>query len=122
MMYSISSGAGDSVNARYEGGLLSVLGNGLSCPICSGTWTATLLMVLYCASPALGRITIFLLAAAGLAQVLVYYTEANEWKARHYRVQSGIYDPKNAPFFIQPEPIMLGSRPMSERESARSES
>jgi len=84
-----SSGAGNSTGPRYEGGILSVIGQAICCPICSGTWVAVCLLTLYVLAPAWGAIVIYLLAAAGIGECLVYTTERAEWQARAAREEAG---------------------------------
>jgi len=84
-----SSGAGDSANSRYTGGVLSVVGDLICCPICSGTWTAVLLLTTYVMKPAWGSVLIFALAAAGIGETFNYYVERAEWQARVAREEAG---------------------------------
>ncbi len=78
-------GAGDSVNPKPG----SVIGMMISCPICTGTWCALLLVGLYSFVPSAGTAAILVLGAAGGSEWLYYAKERNAWSARLARVQDG---------------------------------
>ena len=91
-----SSGAGDSVEP-YSNDLSDpedknwhyAIGELLCCPICTGTWVATILYGLYTFVPNLGTTLIYILAAAGIAEQLHWWAEKNEWQGRASREDAG---------------------------------
>lgn len=85
-----SSGAGQSTNSsREKGGIISAVGDLLTCPICSGTWGAVNLMLVYAHWPAFGSIVIYALAFAGIAEIANWFCESHEWSGRNHREMAG---------------------------------
>lgn len=80
-----SSGAGDSNNVP-DG---NPIGELLSCPICSGTWSALGLYLVYALVPEFGLALLWVFGAAGLSEVLHWWSEAQEWKGREARENAG---------------------------------
>jgi hypothetical protein len=83
-----SCGAGDN-NHSTGNGLQWVLGELVTCPICSGTWSAMLLLTAYALNHSFGLVLIYILAAAGVAEILHWLSETLEWSGRHSREQAG---------------------------------
>lgn len=83
-----SSGAGDSVSPRGTG-LRRVIGGLLACPICSGTWSALILFSLVVVLPPFGMYFAYVMAFAGVSEVLHWWSEKNEWSGRNQREQAG---------------------------------
>lgn len=79
-----SSGVGECVEPREDKGVLfHVIGQWISCPICSGSWVATGLLLIWSFNPSFGHVLLYLLAAAGIGRVITRLTELLEWKGRH---------------------------------------
>ena len=91
--------AGDSVEPkpvdpeRKITALRYVIGALLSCPICSGTWSALGLYTAWTAYPTFGRVLVYVLAFAGGSEVLHWGTEILSWGGRAARVYSGSVSP-----------------------------
>ncbi len=83
-----SSGAGKSIMASGTG-FRRVLGELLCCPICAGTWVALVLTGLLVLIYPFGLIFSFILAASGLAELVHWYAERQEWQGRQAREESG---------------------------------
>ena len=84
-----SSGAGDSVLPKEDNDFIYAVGDCLACPICTGTHVAGLLYVLLCWAPTVGATLLSVLGAAGIAQVLHWWSERDEWQGRHAREDAG---------------------------------
>lgn len=80
-----SSGAGDSTEAKPG----SAIGELLSCPICSGTWAALLLLDVFLYFPAFGWVLFAALGLAGMSEVLHWRAEREEWQGRAQRERAG---------------------------------
>ncbi len=87
--------AGDSISPIYSKGVLFVLGQLVSCPICSGFHTGLVTMMIYSFSPAWGMTLLSLLAASGIGEFVQYVVEPGEWLGRLLRVLDGIAEPSN---------------------------
>ncbi len=87
--------AGDSVSPIYDRGALCVLGQLVSCPVCSGFHVGVIVMLLYSFAPAWGFTILGLFAASGLGEMLNYIVEPGEWAGRLLRVLDGIMEPSN---------------------------
>jgi len=83
------SGAGDS--SHIVGGDDNVLGNLVSCPICSGTLVAAVLFGIYRLLPGVGAAYVYVLAAAGLAEALHWVSQVAEWAGHKQRYEVGWY-------------------------------
>lgn len=83
-----SCGAGDN-NHSTGTGIRWVVGELVTCPICSGTWSAVLLTTMYALVPAYGIVMIYILAAAGIAEQFHWLSETLEWFGRNNREQAG---------------------------------
>lgn len=83
-----STGAGDSVEPKGEG-VQQALGQLISCPICSGTWVAALLVYAFTLWPEPVRVFLTMMAVIGLAELMNAAGEALSWTAQHKRVLSG---------------------------------
>ena len=75
------------------------IGGLLSCPVCSGTWAAAILVPLYAYIQA-GRLLVYVLAIAAIAWFISYLTEAIEWHkamaweaAGHYQLEHQTIQP-----------------------------
>jgi hypothetical protein len=82
-----TSGAGGSIEAKD--GFFNVVGQLISCPICSGTWSAMFLVSIYAYFPALGTAFIAVLGVAGISEMLHWGSELLEWGGRASREASG---------------------------------
>jgi hypothetical protein len=83
-----SCGAGDSVNPKGDG-WKRVIGGLLACPICTGTWSAMLLVALYALVHGIGTIVILALGGAGGSEILIGLREFLFWNGRLARVRDG---------------------------------
>jgi hypothetical protein len=83
-----STGAGESVEPRGEGARRA-LGQLVSCPICSGTWVAALLVYALYLWPEPTRVFLLMTAVIGMAEILNAAGEALSWNAQYKRVLSG---------------------------------
>lgn len=83
-------GAGDGVHPKGNG-IMYVIGAWFSCPICTGTWGAEALYAIWALFPAYGRILTYILAIAGGAEMLHWFSEVLTWFGRAGRVYSGEY-------------------------------
>jgi|SRR5690554_3779527 len=96
-----SSGAGQSVAVETPPGPRRVAAELISCVICSGTWAAVALVLLYSCAPALGLALLYTLAGAGVLEVLYGFTENQFWGGRRAREQAGTaWYYKNTPEII----------------------
>lgn len=85
-----TSGAGDSVVAREDiPAFLYAIGDCLSCPICTGTHIAGILLTLLALFPAWGIPLLYALGGAGIAETFHWVSEAAEWVGRAAREQAG---------------------------------
>lgn len=87
-----SCGAGNS-NSSTGTGFRWVLGELVTCPICSSTWSAVLLLTAFCWNERFGWVAIAILAAAEVAEVFNWFNETTEWAGRAFRVVSGKISP-----------------------------
>lgn len=83
-----SCGAGLSVVAKHN----STMGELLSCPICSGTWAALVLVALYALVHPVGVMAIVVLGGAGAAEFLYFAKEQHSWQGRLARVRDGLIE------------------------------
>jgi hypothetical protein len=83
-----SSGAGKS-NVATGRGVRRILGELVCCPVCSGTWVAITLLLLYSLEAKVGAALIYALAAAGLGELFEWLSEMMFWKGRSAREDSG---------------------------------
>lgn len=83
-----SCGAGENVHPRGSG-LRYAIGELLSCPICTGTWSALLMLV----SWVWFRTAVYVLAIAGGAELLHWFFDLLEWSGRAMRCISGLIAP-----------------------------
>lgn len=86
-----SCGAGANVHPKGTGAW-AVIGELLSCPICSGTWAALTLTALATVTPA-GVFLVHVLAVAGGYELVHRLSEKWEWEGRRSRVVSGKISP-----------------------------
>lgn len=86
-----SCGAGENAHPKGSG-LTYVIGELLSCPICTGTWSALMLMAAWLFPP-VGAFLVYVLAVAGAAELLHRLSEKWEWEGRQARVISGQISP-----------------------------
>lgn len=95
------SGADDECVADGKpGSVRFALGELLTCPICSGTWSALALLAVYLVDPAFGRLLVYALGLAGAAELLHWRSEYDQWQGRagrsltgSYKVQTDIWTP-----------------------------
>jgi len=90
-----SCGAGESVCPAGTGWKRAI-GGLLVCPICTGTWTALMLVSLYALSHNIGVIAILVLGAAGGSEMLLSLREDLCWNGRLARVKVGQLAPDTA--------------------------
>ena len=84
--------AGADVHPRGNG-LRYVIGSLMSCPICTGTWSALALYTLWVALPDVGKTLVYVLAFAGASELLHWLACGLEWGGRVARVASGKISP-----------------------------
>ncbi len=85
-----SSGAGDSVVPRQGAqGFWYVIGDCLACPICTGTHVGGVLITLTALIPTFGLFLTYGLAVAGVAELLHWHGERDEWQGRAAREAAG---------------------------------
>lgn len=87
-----SCGAGANVHPRGVG-IRYAIGSLISCPICSGTWSALALYGLWIVFPSFGQTLVYVLAAAGGSEMLHWLACNWEWNGREARVNSGKKSP-----------------------------
>lgn len=87
-----SSGAGSDNHAKGVG-YKKAIGELLCCPICSGTWAVLVLLGL--SNLPIGRALIWALAAAGVAEVLHWFSLTFEWGGHLSRELTGMYNRRN---------------------------
>ena len=85
------SGAGETV-APKGAGARRALGELLSCPICSGTWIAAMLVYGLGLAPGPTRAFLAIMSAIGVAELLNAATEALQWTGEAERKQAGSAD------------------------------
>jgi hypothetical protein len=91
------SGAGDTVEPRGEGWRRAI-GELISCPICSGTWIAAVLVYGMQVAPGPTRALMAIMSVIGIGEVLNAATEALSWNAQLARERVGTYcDPTKSP-------------------------
>lgn len=83
-----SSGAGMSVESKGSG-IQRAVGELLCCPVCTGSWVALVLAGLLVWVYPFGLVMITVLAAAGIAEIIHWYAERNEWQGRAAREEAG---------------------------------
>ena len=83
-----SSGAGQTT-VPAGSGLKKVIGELLCCPICASTWVALVLAGLLVLYYPFGFILSAVLAIAGIAEFLNWFSEMAEWKGREARQNCG---------------------------------
>lgn len=82
--------AGNNVHPKGVG-ITYIIGELLSCPVCVGTWVSLVLVTLWVTQ--VGRILVYILAVAGIFEVMHRLIEKWEWEGRQYRVISGSISP-----------------------------
>ena len=82
--------AGENVEPAGTG-LCYAIGELISCPICSGTWSALVMVVLWAIAP----VAVYVFAVASVSEALHWAYEFLEWRAREARVMSGLISPDN---------------------------
>jgi hypothetical protein len=83
-----SSGAGKTTVAKGSG-VRRVIGELISCPICSGTWVAAILVYGMGVAPRATRAFIAIMSATGMAELLNAAQEALEWTGQEQRNEVG---------------------------------
>lgn len=84
-----STGAGDTVAAKYPQGWKSAIGDLICCPICAGTWISALLSVGMAFFPRMTRFFLDALCAVGAAEILNALTEYFQWTGEVEREHKG---------------------------------
>lgn len=84
-----SYGASKTVVPKGEGARRA-LGQLLSCPICSGTWIAAILVFGLDLAPGLTRVFLAVMSAIGVAELLNAATEALQWIGEARRKEVGL--------------------------------
>ncbi len=82
-------GMGDTVEPRYSGGVRGALGQLFSCPICTGTWVAGILVLCLYVWPNPSRIFITIMAVIGVAELLNSVIEALCWGSEAAHARAG---------------------------------
>lgn len=77
----------DATGARY------VIGSLLSCPICTGQWSALVLYGLNVVSPKLGLTFVYIIGVAGISELLNWVIDYFQWQSRSARVVAGKISP-----------------------------
>lgn len=80
-----SSGAGDSDVCHNP----TPVTNLLMCPVCTSTWGAAILVLIYLIWASLGIVLVLILAATAIGEVLIWGNEVLEWGGRLIRVVDG---------------------------------
>jgi hypothetical protein len=88
------SNAGEDTEPRYSTGWRAVIGELLCCPVCSGTWGAAIILMIYKFFPAWGEAILFTLSAASLAWLITFLTQWVEWKTHEARFHTGLMSSK----------------------------
>jgi len=91
-----SSGAGDTVEAKGSGPK-RVIGELLSCPICSGTWIAAFLVYGLYLFPNPTRVFLIMTAVICFSDVLNALLELLSWSGKDARISTGIKERKTTP-------------------------
>lgn len=85
-----SSGAGDSVEPKYTlEGFWATVANCIACPICTGTHVGSALLTIITLWPEFGILLTYALAVAGIAEILHFTSERDEWQSRYAREMAG---------------------------------
>jgi len=84
--------AGMSLQPKGSG-LRHAIGALLVCPICTGTWDALALFIVWSMAPTLGAALLWVLAAAGGSELIHWYAENQEWAGRASRCTAGLISP-----------------------------
>lgn len=79
------TGAGGSVLPRCKIGWRRIVGELLSCPICSGVHIGSILILIYSLAPHFGLILIYMLGAGGGLELINAGKEFLFWGGRHSR-------------------------------------
>jgi hypothetical protein len=87
-----SSGAGANVHPKGEG-FRYAIGSLLSCPICTGTWCALVLLGIYTIYEPLGITMIWVFGLAGASEATWRIVSFFEWAGRLARVSAGSISP-----------------------------
>ena len=87
------TGAGETTEPRGKG-VRHALGELITCPICSGTWAASMLVYGLVLLPGPTRVFITILAAIGIGEVLNYVIEALSWTGHLQRLRIGAWEEK----------------------------
>lgn len=90
-----SSGAGADNHPRWETGALSALAELITCPVCSGTWGATIILTVFKIDQAWGEAILITLSAAGAAWLISFTTELVEWQKHLAREKTGLANRQN---------------------------
>ena len=83
-----SCGAGENVHPRGTG-LRYAIGELLACPICTGTWSALLMLICW----VWFRPLVYILAIASGSELLHWFFDVLEWTGRAARCVSGLISP-----------------------------
>ncbi len=83
-------GNGEGVEPRTNGGVLGAFGQLVSCPICTGTWVAAVLVYCLYVWPAPTRVFLVIMGTMGLVEFLNSAVEAMCWSSEQGRTQAGI--------------------------------
>ncbi len=82
------TGAGESVEPQGKG-FRQAIGQLISCPICSGTWIAAILVYGFYAFPGPTRVFLTIAAVIGLAELLNALGEMMSWSGQLARTRAG---------------------------------
>lgn len=88
------SAVGANNHAPECGGIRQAVGELITCPICAGTWTAAVLLVIGRVSPAMRDGLIYVLAAGGILTMANWVIEYQFWHGRLARERVGEYHRK----------------------------
>jgi hypothetical protein len=82
------TGEGESVEPKGKG-FQQVIGQLLCCPICTGTWSAAMMVYAMYLWPAPARVFVTILAVVGIAEFLNAAGELFSWGGQYARTASG---------------------------------
>jgi hypothetical protein len=85
-----SSSAGTDYHPRWTTGVRSAVAELICCPVCAGTWGATIILTLFKFFPSWGETIMITLSTAALAWLITFVTQFVEWKTHEAREHTGL--------------------------------
>jgi hypothetical protein len=83
------TGAGKTIEPRDDNGFVHILGELISCPICSGTWIAAGLVYELHWLPSPTRLFLTIMSMTGILELLDVLLEALSWLGQLARTWAG---------------------------------